>query len=100
MRFSTMIFSVDTEALLECGGVWERRKSTVELHAGSFHINHRVFVTALRDAYIFFILQIRNLRHKEGKHCAPHRASYRQIQDPDPGIPVRELKLSPLLYAK
>lgn len=100
MRVSTVILSTDIEALLELwmGGVKEKNYCWTRSQVFSHKLPY--FFTVLRYAYILFILQIRKLRHKKGKECAQHLANYRQIQDPDPGISVCQLKLSLLLCAK
>lgn len=69
MRFSSMIFFTDIEALLEPRRTKvEEEKNYFELGARNLHINHIGFfflITDLRYVYIFFILQIRKIRHKE-----------------------------------
>lgn len=66
MRFSNMIFFTDIEVLLE---PWRSKvkeeKNYFEIGARNFHINHITFYHSSEYVYIFFILQIRKIRHKE-----------------------------------
>lgn len=61
-----MIFFTDIEALLE---PWRSKvkeeKNYFELGARNLHINHIIFYHSSEYVYIFFILQIRKIRHKE-----------------------------------